>query len=308
MIVEEALDRFNRLPNKKHSYFPIILGNSHFVILGAVGPDYPYLSELKNNLLKLHSWADRMHYENTGEFIKYGIANLLKLKEQDKHRDFEICLSWLCGYVTHLLADSIIHPVVNAIVGPYLFNSGEHRHCEMIQDTFIFHEIKKVELRYADYVDLIRMCSDEEDEDHINPAIRDFWTETLKMSHPGGKDKFNSIDPDDWHENFLSIISNVSDPIPIFRHIGEEKNLVYKKVSEIDDEERKRFIEEINLPGNKIGKFKEDAFNKAVEKVIEDWQKLFVDTEQTNPDNCTSYIKNWNLDTGVDEDGIYFWA
>ncbi len=106
----------------------------------------------------------------------------------------------------------------------------------------------------------------------------------------------------------MSIISNVSDPIPIFRHIGEEKNLVYKKVSEIDDEERKRFIEEVNLPGNKIGKFKEDVFDKAVEKVIEVWQKLFVDIEQTNPDNCTSYIKNWNLDTGVDEDGIYFWA
>lgn len=307
MIVEEALDRFNRLPNK-HPYFPIILGNSHFVTLGAVGPDYPYLSELKNNLLKLHSWADRMHYENSGDFVKYGIAILLKLKEQDKHQDFEICLSWLCGYVTHLLADSIIHPVVNSIVGPYLFNSGEHRHCEMIQDTFIFHDIKKVELRYADYVDLMKMCSDLEDEDLINPAIRDFWEETLKMSYPTGRAKFDSIDPDDWHENFLSIISNVSDPIPIFRHIGEEKNLVYKKVSEIDDEERKRFIEEINLPGNKIGKFKEDVFDKAVAKVIEVWQKLFVDIEQKNPENCTSYIKNWNLDTGVDEDGIYFWV
>ncbi len=276
MVVEEALDKFNRLPDK-HSYFPIILGNSHFVTLGAVGPDYPYLSERKNNLLKLHSWADRMHYENTGEFVKHGIGNLSKLKEQNKQSDFEICLSWLCGYVTHLLADSIIHPVVNAIIGPYLFNSGEHRHCEMMQDSFIFHDIKKVELRCADYVDLIKMCSDSEDEDLINPAIRDFWTETLKMSHPGGKDKFNKIVPDDWHENFLSIISNVSDPIPIFRHIGEEKNLVYKKVSEIDDEERKRFIEEINLPGNKIGKFKEDVFDKAVEKVIEVWQKLFVD-------------------------------
>jgi len=307
MIVEEALERYNKLL-QKHPYFPIILGNSHFVTLGAVGPDYPYLSELANNLLKLHSWADRMHYENTGEFVKYGIVNLLKLNEQNKQQDFEICLSWFCGYVTHLLADSIIHPVVNAIVGRYLFNSDEHRHCEMIQDSFIFHEIKKVELRYAYYVDLIKMCSDSEDEDLINPAIRDFWTETLKMSHPGGKNKFDKIDPDDWHENYLSIISKVSDSTPIFRHIGEAKHLFYKRVSDITSEERKIFIEEINLPGNKIGRFKEDAFNKAVEKVIEVWQKLFVDIEQKNPDNCTSYIKNWNLDAGVDEDEIYFWA
>jgi hypothetical protein len=307
MIVEEALERYNKLL-QKHPYFPIILGNSHFVTLGAVGPDYPYLSELANNLLKLHSWADRMHYENTGEFVKYGIVNLLKLNEQNKQQDFEICLSWFCGYVTHLLADSIIHPVVNAIVGRYLFNSDEHRHCEMIQDSFIFHEIKKVELRYAYYVDLIKMCSDSEDEDLINPAIRDFWTKTLKMSHPGGKNKFDKIDPDDWHENYLSIISKVSDSTPIFRHIGEAKHLFYKRVSDITSEERKIFIEEIKLPGNKIGRFKEDAFNKAVEKVIEVWQKLFVDIEQKNPDNCTSYIKNWDLDAGVDEDEIYFWA
>jgi len=107
MIIEEALEKFNRLPDK-HPYFSIILGNNHFVTLGAVGPDYPYLSELKNNLLKLHSWADRMHYENTGEFVKHGIANLSKLKEQNTQQDFEICLSWLCGYVTHLLAQSSI--------------------------------------------------------------------------------------------------------------------------------------------------------------------------------------------------------
>ena len=307
MIVEEALDKFNKLP-QKHPYFPLILGNSHFVTLGAVGPDYPYLSELKNNLLKLHSWADRMHYENTGEFIKYGIDNLLKLKEQAKQTDFEICLSWLCGYVTHLLADSIIHPVVNAIVGPYLFNSGEHRHCEMIQDSYIFHEIKNVELRYAAYVDLIKMCSAIEDENLINPAIKNFWAETLKMSHPAGKDKFDKIDPDDWHENFLSIISQGADPIPIFRHIGETKNLVYKKVGDITEEERKRFIDEINLPSGNTGNFKENAFYKAVEIVIGGWQKLFIDIENKNSENWVSYIKNWNLDTGVNEDEIYFWT
>jgi len=308
MIVEEALDKFNKLPNK-HPYFPIILGNSHFVTLGAVGPDYPYLSELKNNLLKLHSWADRMHYENTGDFVKYGIANLLKLKEQNKQQYFEICLSWLSGYVTHLLADSIIHPVVNAIVGPYLFNSGAHRHCEMIQDTFIFHEIKRVELRYADYVDLIKMCSKPEDEDLMNPAIKDFWTDTLKMSHPGGEGKFDSIDPDDWHENFLSKISLATEfTFPFFRHIGEKTDLVYKKSSDIDSEERKYFIDEIKLPGDKSGTFKENAFDKAVERVIDVWQQLFIDIEKKNPENCISYIKNWNLDTGVDEDGIYFWA
>jgi hypothetical protein len=152
------------------------------------------------------------------------------------------------------------------------------------------------------------MCSDLEDEDHISPTIKNFWSETLKISHPGGKEKFDKIDPDDWHENFLSIIGNVSDPIPIFRHIGLEKNLVYKKVNEITVEERKKFIDEIKLPGNNIGKFKENAFYKAVEMVIEVWQKFFINIEKNNSENCESYIKDWNLDTGVDEDEIYFWS
>jgi hypothetical protein len=245
-----------------------------------------------------------MHYENTFLFIRNGVENLLNLDQ----KDFEVCLSWLCGYVSHMLADSIIHPVVNAIVGPYIFNQGEHRHCEMIQDSYIFEDIKGVEIRYADYVGLIKMCSDSKKENRINPAIKDFWSETLRMAHPGGKKKFNSIDPDDWHKNFIPIISKISDPISIFRHMGEEKNVVYKKTNEITKDERKRFIDEINLPGDKIGSFREDAFNKTVEKVVEVWHKLFSDIEKKNAEGCEAYIMNWNYDTGVDEDKIYFWA
>jgi hypothetical protein len=303
MVVEEALDRYNKLPSK-HKYFPILLTNSHYVTLGAVGPDYPYLSELAKNFLKHHSWANRMHYENAGEFIRQGIKNLSILQ----NRDFEVCLPWFCGYVTHMLADSIIHPVVNAIVGPYIFNADEHRHCEMIQDSFIFHHVKGVELGYADYVGLIEMCSDPEDENRIHPAIGAYWMMTLKTSHPGGKNYFDTISPDDWHEHFMSMIRKVSDPFPIFRHIGEKTNLVYKQTRDITVEERKRFIAEIKLPGNKMGKFKEEAFDKAVNIVVEVWQKLFADVEGANADNSISYLKNWNFDTGVDEDKIYFWS
>ena len=67
MVVEEALDKYNTLPQKS-PYFSTILGLNHFVCLGAVGPDYPYLTELLGSYFKVHSWADRMHYENTGEF------------------------------------------------------------------------------------------------------------------------------------------------------------------------------------------------------------------------------------------------
>jgi hypothetical protein len=289
MIIEEALNKFNKFPKtKRHKYFSIIKEKNHFVLLGAVGPDYPYLSELKGNLLKVHSWADRMHYENTGHFVEFAIRNLIKLNDNE----FEICLSWLCGYVTHLIADSVIHPVVNSIVGPYLFNSGEHRHCEMTQDSYVFKEIKKVEIEYAEFLGIINLCSMPDNKGKLPPALKDMWTETLKMSHPGGKEKFDTIDPNKWHEKFVSIVENISDPIPIFRHIGEEGNLVYKKEKDITPEEEKKFIDEVVLPNGRTGKFKELIFDKTVGEVIKVWQKLFADIETKTPDNCLAYIKN----------------
>lgn len=301
MIVEKALDKFNRLPSK-HKYFSNVLGKNHFVLLGAVGPDYPYLSELRNNILKLHSWADRMHYENTGGFVVEGIKNLQGLKATE---EFKVCLSWLCGFVAHLITDATIHPVVNSIVGPYIFNTTEHRQCEMIQDCFIFKQVKNVEISYADYLSLFKMCS-EGDSDNINPAIDLFWTKTLEMSHPDGKDKFRYINPDEWHKGFLSKIGLASNPIPIFRHIGEEANLVYKKTSSITDHERSAYITNVSLPGSVNGDFIY-AFEKAVDLVLEAWQKLFVDVEENRPEACSEYIRNWNLDTGVDEEKPYFW-
>jgi len=303
MVVEEALDKYSRLKGK-HKYFNIILRRNHFVNLGAVGPDYPYLTDLMAGMLKTHTWADRMHYENTGEFLKMAALYLLKRKGEE----FSTCLSWLCGFVSHVLVDAVVHPVVNTIVGPYIFNSSEHRHCEMIQDSYIFREIKRTELRYSDYVGLLKQCADPADEECIHPFIRTLWEEILEASHPGGEVYFDNIKPDVWHGNFLSKISIAADPIPVFRHFGEEKSLVYKRVKDFDEGEKKRFIEEVRLPGGKIGIFRKDVFDKAVAKVIDVWQTLFVDLERKDLSVFDACIKNWNLDTGVDEDTLHFWS
>jgi hypothetical protein len=303
MVVEEALDGFNRLP-QKHPFFPTILELNHFVCLGAVGPDHPYLTELLGGFLKVHSWADRMHYENTSEFVRQGIRNLTALNGDS----FNICLAWLCGFTTHLVTDSVIHPAVLSTVGPYVFNSVEHRHCELIQDSYIFHEIKGIELGYSDYVKLFFMCSDPKDKNRINHNLGKFWTKTLKETHPAAAEHFDKIDPDRWHQNFLSRMSSAADPMPIFRHFAEEKNLAYKKTKDISQEERRQFIDKVKLPRNKTGQFKKDAFDKTVKAVMDVWGKLFVNIENKNPDGCEAYLKNWNLDTGVDEDVTYFWS
>ncbi len=301
MVVEEALDRYNRLP-QKHPYFSTILGLNHFVCLGAVGPDYPYLTELLGSYFKTHSWADRMHYENTGEFIRHGMRKLTATSGPA----FGTCLAWLSGFATHLVTDSVIHPVVNAIVGPYIFNKTEHRHCELTQDSYIFHEIKGIELNYGQYVSLFDMCSDSNKT--INADLSSFWAEALKATHPAAAHYFDKIETDTWHKNFLSRIGSAVDPKPVFRHFEEEANLSYKRTTEITPEERTRFIDQVRLPGGRTGSFKTDAFQKAVSAVVDTWSRLFVDIENHNVEGCAAYIRNWNLDTGVNEDNPDYWV
>lgn len=303
MVAEEALDQGQRVLEEIPNFWDIFELN-HFVCLGAVGPDYPYLTELEASILKVHSWADRMHYENTGDFVRHGIANIGK----QRGIALNICLAWLCGFVTHLITDSVIHPVVQAIVGPYIFNKTEHRHCELIQDTYIFHDRKEIELRYSGYAELFKMCSDSADENQLNPDLKEYWTQTLKLTHPTAAAHFDKIEPDKWHKNFLSRIGSAAHPEPIFRHFEEEKNLAYKRTSEITADERLKFIDKVMLPGGRTGEFKKDAFNKAVNTVIHTWSRLLDDIKNKNPDGTVDYIKNWNLDTGVNEDKPDFWV
>ena len=302
MVVEQSFNEYERLGHQ-HQFFPTVMHLRHYVCLGAVGPDYPYLTDLLDKYLKIHSWADRMHYEKTGEFARLGVERLLSLSGDA----FDTCLAWLCGYVSHLITDAVIHPVVQAIVGPYIFNADEHRHCEMTQDTFIFRDIKNVELRYGEYTSLFADCSDPSDKDKINPYIRDFWIPVLEANHPSASNWFPRIDPDQWHKNFLSRITSAADPAVIFRHIGEEVNVAYKKTTELSDDEKTRFLQHINLPGGQTGTFKEEAFNKAVNKLIETWDNLFVSIENKDPGGCGSYIHNCDLDTGVDVDKQVYW-
>jgi hypothetical protein len=300
MVVESAMETYMQKSNR-HPYFQKLLANNHFVMLGSESPDLPYLTDLLAGFIKEHSWADRMHYENTGQIIKVAVKNLNGVSDADQ----AVIIPWIAGYVTHLVTDAIIHPIVNAIVGPYIFNSTEHRHCEMTQDSILFHEIKNLEIGYAEYSNLLNNCSP--DGTGLNATLVGFWKKCLQDNYPAAEAHFDKIDPAKWHKNFVSTISGVARPAAIFRHFGEEKNMVYKYTNEITAQEREKFYNSARLPDGSTGNFKTAGFDKAVKKIVEIWDNLFQDIQNKKPENCSNYIKNWNLDTGVDEDQPWFW-
>ncbi len=117
----------------------LLEGYCQFVFWGAVSPDLPYLSiDLDGR-----AWCDALHDPNNRSQTKTNslvISGFEALRHTWPHRTpaDEIKYAWLMGYVSHMVADATIHPIVQAIVGPYEGNETAHRICEMTMDSLIF--------------------------------------------------------------------------------------------------------------------------------------------------------------------------
>ncbi len=129
-----------------------------YLNLGSVGPDLSYygskfeglkslLLEQSDKPLGVDGWSYLLHSKEPNRFP----LSLIELTWKDanwKEEDWdEVDLhkfAFACGYLSHMAADQIIHPVVNDIAGPY-YRTGEnrkvHRRCEIYQDVALFHTL-----------------------------------------------------------------------------------------------------------------------------------------------------------------------
>lgn len=322
LMAQKAIDRIQKEikkdPQKRKliEYAKKIGVKNNFVIMGAAGPDYPYLTDiLTATILQIsHTWANRMHYENTHSFVKEALKRLAVMDKSGE--SFSIRLAWFCGFVSHVIADSYMHPVINSIVrGTYIFTHERHGKCELIQDIYIFKKETQEDIVSANpregklgYLRILEECSDPHDEDknRVHPEISAFWIELLKAAHPAADEYFEGITPDRWHYNYKGRVNFVADPGAIFRHVIGLTGRAYKRESEISAEERKKYIEKLRLPNGETSNY-DSVFNEAVTLVVGTWFKLFEDIERGSPDGVATYIKDWNLDTGVDESRIDLW-
>lgn len=275
-----------------------------FLFLGSVSPDLPYLSFKTGEI----NWADVMHYEKTNTTVVNGHKALKDKWPLKTHRD-EVKLAWLMGYVSHLVADATIHPVVQAIVGPYEQNKTEHRLCEMTQDSIIYHLNRNDDIRYTEFSDMIRFCRDSE---HFG-ELMDFWQGlTVNSYHDKGEEPHPKL----WFTTYAEAIDTAegdSGFLALFRHAGIDINLIYRTKEEIEKDHQQDYIKyftQVKLPDGSTGAFVKDGFEKAVTNVTAAWKNLYEGLK--SPLTVAALIKNWDLDTGVDmeaPDGqVTYWA
>ncbi len=269
--------------------------------LGAVSPDYPYLT-FANSYSKL--WADGMHYHNTVTVIREGIEQVKKMGPGD---DKTKSISWLMGYASHVIADCIIHPVVNLIIKAreYAGHEKEHRIVEMHQDAYIFQEVMGETVQAAEHLDLgINSCTHDQDLKTLDPAISQTWGATLQKSHAGFYETA-APDFDLWHLNFVSILDTIPELVgflPISRHVNLLASTSYPDLSDLNP----KYIERVPTPNQPMDYV--DVFKYASTVVEATWRSIDV-ALMGKPISYFDDMGEPNLDTGgVDEESLVFWG
>ena len=292
-------DRLEAIPSFPERAIPTVLDYFKYCELGAVSPDYPYLSVGDSDAAK---WADLMHYESTGDVIKRAIEGVRGTAGETQRKS----LAWLLGYSAHVAMDVTIHPVIELKVGPYHGNEQEHRICEMNQDTFIFQRLNLGDIGLSEHLDSgVSACSSEENPSDLDSDIIDVWANALSAVHP---EEFASNFPDinHWHSQFKFMVDNVAEEgnklFPLARHVAAGQGLTYPSVENVADQ----YISALDTPDGEMNY--DDIFNMAVENVSRVWAWV-ASGVLLESDEYVNNIGNWNLDTGRDETGtLVFWG
>lgn len=111
-------------------------GFSKYLFLGANGPDLPYFEHLVGDDQGISSFADLYHYNKQSEFIINYVKILREITDPHiKNR----AMPYILGHLTHLIADSIMHPFVNRFAGVYHNQPVEdlHKISELHQDSWL---------------------------------------------------------------------------------------------------------------------------------------------------------------------------
>ena len=287
---------------KKSAYVPTceamsaILDFFAFCELGSVSPDYPNLAVADDNALL---WADAMHYTRTGDMIRSGVKYIRSIDNDDRCK----ALAWLLGYSAHVATDVTIHPVVQIKVGDYAQNQRQHRLCEMHQDAFVFQRMNLGEIGESRHFSTaIAGCGEQ---GRLDNVIVQLWNAMLEEVHP---DLYRSHPPDvqGWHARFVSIAAGGGNSdcalFPLANVIASRIGSGYPQFGEVDSQ----YVEDLQIPLG-YGMHYDEIFDKATGNVGLIWR--MVERGVCVDDlSCLSYIRAWDLDTGLDEDGRYaFW-
>ena len=258
-----------------------------YVELGAVGPDYPYLTSGRGQ----KKWADHMHGLRTATLLRAGVAAVAALPPDLQPK----ATAWLLGFAAHMTADMTIHPVVELRVGPYQGNEGEHRRCEMHQDAFIFPRVLDVgDTGLSEHLATgIASCHAPGNPGEIDPLVDQLWLAMLAAAYPNDEER-DVPDPSAWHRGFrdvLATVTGINHLFPFARHVAADLNITYPAADDLDDS----FIVQLRTPEGRMDYL--PIYERARANILAVWKGLD-DALRDGRSDDLDRLEDWNLDTG----------
>jgi hypothetical protein len=280
---------------EKKDLGPLLL-HAKFFELGAVGPDYPYLSVISS---AAKEWADAMHHNRTGDRLKAGIQFVKTMSGPEKYK----ALAWLLGFASHIIADVTVHPVIQLKVGPYVGNEKAHRTCEMNQDVFIYNAMDVGTIHTNNFLqDGIAACSEPGHPDKLDSTICAVWGHMLQTTD-SQLCQSNPPDFDAWHRWFKALLAAAAPGklVALSRHMALGDGVLYPATPD------GTYINALQTPkGGPLPYL--DIFAKAQANARKYWS-IIVRACLAGDETGLPDIKNWSLDTGTDETGkLTFWS
>lgn len=304
LVVEKAAEKLgNDIPEMAKAFAQA----KPFLLLGAVSPDLPYSKVLSGQQI----WADRMHYVHTNRVgiegaVDFGQRNLLATPLGSAQ------LAWLAGYVAHCVTDATIHPIVQAMVGPYHVDPDRHRICEMVQDALTYDAVTGSSLHGKHFAKQLTECL------HPDPkafmGVVGFWFLMLKKAYPGADPWPN---PQTWYEAYVRLIRVASDSEVadvLSRPFHRVQDYLYPSTEDLRKErgdEASAFFDLVPLAFRKdhSQSFMEQGFQRAIDNLLPAWKALIEDVQSAgsiasgkSSSRLSKILFNWNLDTGEEMD------
>ncbi len=136
-----------------------------FLQVGAVGPDLPYASVADSDLFfsTQSELADKFHYVKTNQVPIKALKEIKSLNDDGSlsPKELRYMFNFFLGFISHIVADGIMHPFIRDKVGNYHEHQSEHRILEMQLDVLLFHYLTKycgrpIELNFSNIHDELK--------------------------------------------------------------------------------------------------------------------------------------------------------
>ena len=194
IILARTLDDNNEDVLNSDLVMYLSAGLNYFQV-GALGPDLPY-SQQPNILNSEQTIADEYHWHDSTQIVSKAMDEI-KDEQNEEVKDKLFC--FFLGFMSHIVADGIIHPFVRDKVGNYKGNEKEHRVLEMKLDSLLFHEITRDDLNSSEAQDGISNILDEGIDEVANMLSR--------LTNEAYKTSITPMDVKQWIEWMEGIFS-----------------------------------------------------------------------------------------------------